>query len=55
MRLPQEIYNRPKKAVQYATGVNKALKEIARKKGLSVREYVQETFQTTFKETTLHE
>jgi asparagine synthetase B (glutamine-hydrolysing) len=53
--LPQSIVNRPKKAFQYATGVNKALKEIAGKKGLSVREYVQETFQTTFKETTLHE
>jgi asparagine synthase (glutamine-hydrolysing) len=53
--LSRSIVNRPKKAIQYATGANKALKEIARKKGLSVRKYVQETFQTTFKETFLHE
>lgn len=53
--LRESIVNRPKKAIQYATGVNKALKEIARKKGLSVREYLQETFQTAFKETIPHE
>jgi len=49
--LPQSIVDKPKKAIQYATGVNKALKEVARKKGLSVNDYLQKTFQTTFKET----
>jgi len=53
--LPESIVNRPKKAIQYATGVNKTLKEIARKKGLSMSEYLQKTFQATFKETIPHE
>ncbi len=53
--LPESIVNRPKKAVQYATGVDKALKGIAQKRGLSVREYVQETFHTVFKEVIPHE
>lgn len=43
--LPQFIVERPKKAVQYATGVNKVLKKLAIQKGLSVKEYLQKTFQ----------
>jgi asparagine synthase (glutamine-hydrolysing) len=52
--LQKEVVDRPKKAVQYTTGVNKALKKIARKKGLSVNEYVKDAFQRTFKEIISH-
>lgn len=43
--LPQFIVNKPKKAVQYATGVNKVLKKLAKKEKLSVREYLQKIFE----------
>jgi len=49
MGLPQFIVNKPKRAIQYATGVNKIIKKLARKKGSSTKEYLQKTFQTTFK------
>jgi len=47
--LPQSIVNKPKRAIQYATGVNKVIKKLAKQKGLSMKEYLQKTFQTTFK------
>ncbi|MGC9346233.1 MAG: asparagine synthase C-terminal domain-containing protein [Candidatus Bathyarchaeales archaeon] len=47
--LPQSIVNKPKRAIQYATGANKAIKKLAKQKGLSMKEYLQKTFQTTFK------
>ncbi|NWF87058.1 asparagine synthetase B [Candidatus Bathyarchaeota archaeon] len=50
LSLPQFIVEKPKKAIQYATGVNKVLKKLATQKGLSVKEYLQKTFQTFFKE-----
>ncbi len=46
--LPSFIADKPKKAVQYTTGVNKALGKLAEQQGLSVREYVEEAFQKTF-------
>lgn len=46
--LPQLVVNRPKKAVQYATGVSKVLEKLAHKKGKTIREYVEETSQRTF-------
>ncbi|MCK4482887.1 asparagine synthase, partial [Candidatus Bathyarchaeota archaeon] len=49
MGLPQFIVNKPKRAIQYATGVNKIIKKLARKKGSSTKEYLQKTFQTIFK------
>jgi asparagine synthase (glutamine-hydrolysing) len=49
LRLPQSIANRPKKAVQYATGVNSVLKELAKKNGLTVKKYVQKTFRIAMK------
>jgi len=45
--LPSFIADRPKKAVQYATGVNKVLGKLAEKQDLSVREYVEKSFQKT--------
>jgi hypothetical protein len=36
--------NRPKKAVQYSTGVNKALRKLAKEKRLSLKEYIRGTY-----------
>ena len=40
----EEIADRPKKAAQYSTGVDKALRRIAKRKGFSVRELVESRF-----------
>jgi asparagine synthase (glutamine-hydrolysing) len=47
--LPQAIVDRPKKAVQYSTGVSRSLRKIARQKHHALKEYLQETFQTAVK------
>jgi asparagine synthase (glutamine-hydrolysing) len=47
--LPQFIVRKPKRAVQYATGVNKTLKKLATMKGMPVKEYLEETFQTVLR------
>lgn len=49
--LPASIVTKPKKAVQYATGVNAAFKRIAMKQNLTEAEYVRKLFlsQTTEK------
>jgi asparagine synthase (glutamine-hydrolysing) len=39
-----EIADRPKKAAQYSTGVDKALRRIAKRKGFSIRELVESRF-----------
>jgi asparagine synthase (glutamine-hydrolysing) len=44
MGLPASITEKPKKAVQYSTGVNNALKKIAKRKNASVAEYVNKLF-----------
>jgi asparagine synthase (glutamine-hydrolysing) len=44
--LPEFIVEKPKRAIQYATGVNRVLKKLASKRGLSLREYLHRTFQT---------
>jgi asparagine synthase (glutamine-hydrolysing) len=49
MGLPHFIVNKPKKAIQYATGVNKVIKKLAKKKGFSTKEYLHKMFQTVFK------
>ena len=46
--LPEFIANKPKKAIQYATGVSKILKKLAKRKGLSMREYVKNVFKNAF-------
>jgi asparagine synthase (glutamine-hydrolysing) len=40
MGLPSSIVENPKKAVQYATGINGALKKIAKKQGRTVKDYL---------------
>jgi len=50
--LPQSIAKKPKRAIQYATGVNKTLKKLATMKGMPMKEYIQETFQTVLKKMT---
>jgi asparagine synthase (glutamine-hydrolysing) len=40
-----EIADRPKKAAQYSTGVDKTLRKIAKSRGLSLRELVQSRFE----------
>jgi asparagine synthase (glutamine-hydrolysing) len=50
MGLPRLIVKKPKRAIQYATGVNKVIKKLAKKEGYSTREYLQKMFQTVFKE-----
>jgi hypothetical protein len=41
---------KPKKAMQYATGVNDALKKLARKHNATVNEYVNNLFLSQMKE-----
>jgi len=48
LELPQFIVDKPKKAIQYTTGVNKALQRLARKKSLTLQEYVKRVFQTVY-------
>jgi asparagine synthase (glutamine-hydrolysing) len=50
--LPQFIAKKPKRAIQYATGVNKTLKKLATMKEMPMKEYIQETFQTVLKKMT---
>jgi asparagine synthase (glutamine-hydrolysing) len=53
--LPDNIVKKPKKAIQYTTGVDKALKRIARKQGLPIKEYLHRIFQQVVKKRTHHE
>ena len=48
--MPPFIVNRRKKAVQYATGVNKALRRLARRENLTLREYVKRVFREVYPE-----
>jgi asparagine synthase (glutamine-hydrolysing) len=47
--IPENIVEKPKKAIQYTTGINKALEKICRKKKIAVKEYLQVVFQNTAK------
>jgi asparagine synthase (glutamine-hydrolysing) len=44
MGLPASVAEKPKKAVQYSTGINNALKKIAKKHKVTVAEYVNSLF-----------
>jgi asparagine synthase (glutamine-hydrolysing) len=48
--LPQPVVRKPKRAIQYATGIDKTLKRLAKREGLPLKEYLQKTFQTLLKE-----
>jgi propanediol dehydratase large subunit len=42
--LPTSVAEKPKKAVQYATGINDALKKVAKRQKATVNEYVNKLF-----------
>ena len=44
MGLPTSITEKPKKAVQYSTGIDKALKKTAKKQKATVAEYINKLF-----------
>jgi asparagine synthase (glutamine-hydrolysing) len=45
--MPSTVVDKPKKAVQYSTGINDAIKRIAKKQGKNVGEYIGELFEQT--------
>jgi len=47
--IPKIITEKTKKAIQYTTGVNQAMRKLAKKEGLTLRKYVEETFLKTYK------
>lgn len=48
MGLPSQLANKPKRAMQYATGVSKTLKKLAKREKLPLQEYIQKVFQTLY-------
>jgi asparagine synthase (glutamine-hydrolysing) len=42
--LPDEVAFRPKKAIQYSTGVDRILRQLARKQGLKLSRFLAEKF-----------
>jgi hypothetical protein len=44
MGLPASIAMKPKRAVQYSTGINVALKKLAKKQKATVKEYTNRLF-----------
>jgi asparagine synthase (glutamine-hydrolysing) len=46
---PKCIFEYPKRAMQYATGVDKAIKKLSKKKGMCVKEYLNNVFQKVIK------
>ena len=42
--VPKFIAEAPKKAIQYTSGVNQAMKKIAKQEGLTLREYIEKLF-----------
>ncbi len=47
--LPRYVVERPKKAIQYASGIERALRHIARDRKMTLTEYVIKSFEETFK------
>lgn len=43
--LPPEAYLRPKKAIQYGTGVTKVLGKLGKKMGLGIRDFISQLFE----------
>ena len=43
--LPPKIANKPKKAIQYTTGISKTLKKIARQQRTTIAAYLQKTYE----------
>ncbi len=55
MGLPASVFAKPKKAVQYATGINGALKRLAKKQRTTMNEYVNKLFLGQFGQVTKNE
>lgn len=49
--LPKNVAYKPKKAVQYTTGVNKALKKLAKRRNRPIKQFLQEIFQNFWTKT----
>jgi asparagine synthase (glutamine-hydrolysing) len=49
VNLPKSVVERPKKAIQYATGIERALRHIAKKRNMTLEEYVVKSFDEVFK------
>jgi asparagine synthase (glutamine-hydrolysing) len=47
--LPQSIIEKPKRAIQYTTGVSASLRKLATKKRIPLKEYLHETFREALK------
>jgi asparagine synthase (glutamine-hydrolysing) len=43
--MPSSVVDKPKKAVQYSTGINDAVKRVAKKHGKTVNEYIKDLYQ----------
>jgi len=48
LEIPSFVADKPKKAVQYTTGVTKALQRLAKDEGLTLREYVKKAFSRVY-------
>jgi len=48
--LPAKIVDRPKKAVQYGSGVDKAIKALAKKSNKPVENYLRDIYTKRFKD-----
>jgi asparagine synthase (glutamine-hydrolysing) len=48
--LPRSAFDRPKKAIQYATGINQILTRTAKNENLTVKEYLRGIYRTVFPE-----
>jgi asparagine synthase (glutamine-hydrolysing) len=48
LEIPSFMADKPKKAVQYTTGVTKALQRLAKDEGLTLREYVEKIFNRVY-------
>jgi len=46
--IPASIANKPKRAVQFATGVDKALKKLAKREGLTQHSYINKVFREVY-------
>ena len=49
LEIPPFIVDKPKKAIQYTTGVTKALQRLAKEKNLNLREYVEKVFSKVYR------
>jgi asparagine synthase (glutamine-hydrolysing) len=51
--IPDFIANKPKKAVQYTTGVTKALKQIAKNQNLTLAKYIKDMFNKIYQKNSI--